>query len=278
MSSGGRETSANDGSGGESPDASVTTAKTDLVGQHQQQQQQQQQSSKTTKTAENLSLWEASVWWLNSELLNSPGKVFCLASIPVLAGAYLGYKIPASTIEQYAGASPSTTTTSQSSSSSVDITTNSTSVTYAELDAETRAQRRALAVNTARRAFRVATMGTIGTFGLFGGIWFYVVQGYTSLDDAKAEWTKFGKRIQMNLEHLMGGDVAPSKSHPDVTMTRNMTDDEELKFVYDKYIRAAAEEENDNDQDKERYQPTGINGSVQQQQQQLEQQPSRRNS
>ena len=246
------------------------------------------------KSKEGLSLWESSVLWLSSEVLDSPGKVFGIGSVAVLVGTYLGYKIPASTIEQISGgvkgvgissssssssrqpphsSSPTTTVaTNNSTSSAVSASTVTTSarspasaitsttpsasaaavasgtgttttVPYAELDAEARAQRHAVAVGTARRAFRYATVGTVGVFGLVGSIWFYVIRGYRSVDDAKTEWTKMGNSIRNNLESFMGGDTAPSKSHPDMVATKNMSEEQEMKYLYDKYIREAAEEE-----------------------------------
>jgi len=251
------------------------------------------QATKTTETTEgnnigsrskeDLSLWESSVLWLSSEVLDSPGKVFCIGSVAVLAGTYLGYKIPASTIEQISGgvrgvgisssskqpphssssAATTTVTTNNTTSSTTSASTVTTSaqspasasavasrtgtttttVPYAELDAETRVQRHAVAVGTARRAFRYATVGTVGVFGLVGSIWFYVIQGYRSVDDAKTEWTTTGNSIRNNLESFMGGDTASSKSHPDMVATKNMSEEQEMKYLYEKYIREAAEEE-----------------------------------
>ena len=250
------------------------------------------------RNKEDLSMWESSVLWLSSEVLDSPGKVFCIGSVAVLAGTYFGYKIPASTIEQISGGvkgvgmppsrqpphssssssssssataaatvaankttlstvSTSTATTSAQSPASATAntptaavatgagttTTATTTVPYAELDAEARAQRHAVAVGTARRAFRYATVGTVGVFGLVGSIWFYVIQGYRSLDDAKKEWTTMGNSIRNNLESFMGGDTAPSKSHPDVVATKNMSEEQEMKYLYEKYIQTAVEEE-----------------------------------
>lgn len=203
----------------------------------------------------SLRWWESPVFWLTSEVLNSPTKVFCIGTVAVLAGTYVGFKIPASTIENistrgYAAGMSSSSSSSSGpatagsglSSSTTHSSSQSTQIPYAELDPETRAQRQALAVGTARRAFRFATIGTVGVFGLAGSIWFYVIQGYRSLDDATSAWTRLGKRIQTNLESFMGGDTAPSRRHPDMIATRNMTEDQEMKFLYDKYIREAAEE------------------------------------
>lgn len=195
-------------------------------------------------TAPSPTLLEASLWWLNLEIFNSPGKVLLLASAPILGGAYFGYKIPASTIENLAGMRDTTTgpAITASSSSTSSSSTLPQTLTYADLDAQTRAQRRALGVATARQAFRVATLGTIGAFSVFGGL-FCFARGYGSLQEAHVELRGWGRSIHSTLERWMGGDTAPSKSHPDAVATRGMTGDEEWQYVYDKYIRAAAEEE-----------------------------------
>lgn len=47
------------------------------------------------------------------------------------------------------------------------------------------------------------------------------------------------------MEQAVGGDQALSKTHPDVLATKHMKEEEQLSYVYDKYIKEECNEEED---------------------------------
>jgi hypothetical protein len=159
-----------------------------------------------------------------------PAAVLTLVSMPFCAGAYIGYKIPISKFEELVGPEPPL---SQSIPQGPSVTAGRT-VESGIADVDTRK----LATRVALKALRVATLGTVGTFGLVGAIWF-AANGYRSFDEAMCDTKSKASAWRESIEDFFGADIAMSKTHPEVLATRNMTEDEELQYLYRKYFKGS---------------------------------------
>mmetsp|Transcript_14398 Transcript_14398/g.26989 ORF Transcript_14398/g.26989 Transcript_14398/m.26989 type:complete len:248 (+) Transcript_14398:74-817(+) len=188
------------------------------------------------------------------KVLSHPGNVLLLSSIPFFAGAFLGYKIP---IEQFedlsAGGSASPKSPCQSSTSTNSLSSAkqtrpipSTTTTSASCNANEALtavalndmnpdEARVLATRMAVRAFRVATLGTLATFGLVGAAGFYA-SGCRSVEEAIQSTRAWASSWRKSLQHILGTDKAVSKNHPDVIATKNMTGEEEMDYLWKKYM------------------------------------------
>lgn len=192
------------------------------------------------KQASTWNLEDSSVWWItyfwdpsnSSGLFSKPGNVLLLTSVPFFAGAYFGYRMPTEQLEDLIQGN--------------NCVKNATDKGVHKAKAADQDAVRAVAARTASRALRIATLGTVGTFGFIGAVGFYL-SGYDTLDDAVRGTTTWASSWGKSFERLMGGDQAVSKTHPDVLATRHMDGEEELKYIYDHYIK---EEVGDNDDTK----------------------------
>lgn len=202
--------------------------------------------SKSEGTAAELKPSSTSTWNLeeNSEWfgwLNNPGNILMLTSVPFFAGAYFGYRMPTEQLEELiqgsVGSSKNSNGDSQVSSKAKKASGKQIGSEAVDKDAVRR-----VAARTASKAFRIATLGTVGTFTILGAISFYL-SGYQSLKEAVEGTTRWASGWGKTIEHAMGGDTAVSKTHPDVLATKNMDGSGELKYVYDKYIKDAIEDE-----------------------------------
>mmetsp|Transcript_12147 Transcript_12147/g.13738 ORF Transcript_12147/g.13738 Transcript_12147/m.13738 type:complete len:282 (+) Transcript_12147:263-1108(+) len=201
-------------------------------------------------------LEESSLWWLSycfgtdnndgdnnnsSGWHQKPGNVLLLTSVPFFAGAYFGYKVPATRLEDLVEGG--------TSNGGVDSKNNdtirsqrarncfSTEIKIIEQDAV-----KVVAARTASKALRIATLGTFGTFGFIGAIGFYM-SGCDSLEDAVSGTKRWASSLSRSLEGLFVGDKDSSRNHPEVLETKHMDGYEELQYIYDKFI----EEEEDGD-------------------------------
>eukprot|EP00537_Pseudo-nitzschia_pungens_P017020 CAMPEP_0172401870 /NCGR_PEP_ID=MMETSP1061-20121228/52298_1 /TAXON_ID=37318 /ORGANISM="Pseudo-nitzschia pungens, Strain cf. pungens" /LENGTH=255 /DNA_ID=CAMNT_0013135663 /DNA_START=113 /DNA_END=880 /DNA_ORIENTATION=+ len=182
-------------------------------------------ASKSTWKLEESSIWWLSYFWepsSSSGWLNKPGNILLLTSVPFFAGAYFGYRMPTEQLEDliqgHAGGS------------------RNTSREVHKAKAANQDAIRAAAARTASKALRIATLGTVGTFGFVGAIGFYF-SGYDSIEEAVKGTSTWASSCGKSLEQLMGGDQAISKTHPEVLATKHMDGNEELRYIYDKYIK-----------------------------------------
>lgn len=187
----------------------------------------------TTSPTSSNSTWkleESSVWWISNFIeagnssgwINNPGNVLLLTSVPFFAGAYFGYRMPTERLEDLI----------QGGTSGY----NGSGKAASKLQTSDKDAIRAAAARTASKALRIATLGTVGTFGFVGAIGFYL-SGYNSVDEAVKGTSSQASSWGKSLEHLMGGDQGVSKTHPEVLATKHMKADEELRYIYDKYIK-----------------------------------------
>ncbi|KAL3924495.1 MAG: hypothetical protein SGARI_006026, partial [Bacillariaceae sp.] len=94
--------------------------------------------------------------------LQHPGNVLLLTSVPLIAGAFVGYKLPTlRSVEDMVGGDNKNGVAKA----------KPTDAALAEIHPD---QARALASRTAVRAFRIATFGTVATFGVLGAAAFYL--------------------------------------------------------------------------------------------------------
>lgn len=170
--------------------------------------------------------------------INSPANILMVTSVPFFAGAYFGYRMPTEQLEELIQGSVGGT----NKDSQVSSKAKTTSRKQINTEAVDKDAIRRVAARTASKAFRIATLGTVGTFGILGAVTFYL-SGYNSLKEAVEGTTRWASSWGKTIEHAMGGDTAVSKTHPDVLATKNMDGSGELKYVYDKYIKDAIEDE-----------------------------------
>lgn len=153
-------------------------------------------------------------------LLHHPGNILLISSIPLCAGAYIGYKIPTDRVEELVE--------SRRRRRKKGIKQRANPVREAAV--------KVIAARTASKALRIATVGTVGAFSFLGAIGFYV-SGYDTFEDA-VSGTKTRASIWYTfLERFSGGDQAISKTHPEVVATKDMNEDEELQYLYHTYIK-----------------------------------------
>lgn len=215
-------------------------------------------AKRTTATSEasvSASTWkleESSLWWLSffwdpgksTGWLSNPGNVLMLTSVPFFAGAYFGYRMPTEQLEDLIQGSVGGTGNADGvDSSKVRAVESSGKRPKASIKAVDQDAVRAVAAQTASKALRIATLGMVGTFGLLGAMGFYM-SGYKSLGEAVGGTTRWASSWGKSMELAMGGDQAVSKTHPEVLATKHMKEEEELSYIYDKYIK-----EDDGDQD-----------------------------
>ncbi|KAL3945550.1 MAG: hypothetical protein SGBAC_000374 [Bacillariaceae sp.] len=131
--------------------------------------------------------------------------------MPVVGGAYVGYKKPTKKLQN---------------------------LVDAKVDAETIAGRRQLGVHTAARALRVATIGTVTTFGVVGAIGF-LASGYSSFDALVSDTRAWGSRNRQSFEDWLGIEDIPSKTDPEAIATKNMTEEEEMNYIYERHLKDA---------------------------------------
>ena len=200
-------------------------------------------------------LEESSVWWLgyfwdpskSSDWFGNPGTILLLSSAPFFAGAYFGYRVPTEQLEDLIQGSVGGNKTTDSSKGTKSTTTTTTTTPKSSVKRAPVVDQdavRVVAARTASKALRIATLGTVGTFGLLGALGFYM-SGYQSLEEAVIGTKRWASSWGKSLEHAMGGDQALSKTHPEVLATKHMNSEDELRYIYDNYIK----EEGDDDKD-----------------------------
>jgi hypothetical protein len=166
----------------------------------------------------------ASSWSLNESSLPSwfqyfqnPGTILLLSSIPFCVGGYVGFQMPSKKLEELAG-----------------VTDVDEKISLAE--------KRRLGVKYGARAFRLATLGTVGVFGMVGAAGFYA-SGYRSVEEALTRTRIWASTSYTSFESWLNMEDRPSKTHPEVLATKHMNEEQELNYIYEKYIKE--EEEDD---------------------------------
>lgn len=200
--------------------------------------------SEATTTTTTWKLEDSSIWWIGylwdpenpSGLHNNPGNALLLTSVPFFAGAYFGYRVPTEQLEDLiqggvGGRPPSETQRTTATPVRRPVAADQDAI-------------KAVAARTASKALRIATLGTVGTFGFVGAMGFYM-SGYRSLAEAVEGTTTWASSWSKAMEQAVGGDQALSKTHPDVLATKHMKEEEQLSYVYDKYIKEECNEEED---------------------------------
>jgi hypothetical protein len=186
-----------------------------------------------------------------------PGNVLLLTSIPFFAGAFMGYKVPLKSMEEWA----STSSSSPNEASGASNKTNShatrssameknlssaaaarsaiSDATLPPLEEMSADEARAMASRMAIRAFRIATLGTVATFALVGAVGFYA-SGYQTLDEAVQGTRRRASSWSRSWQEYFGISSKSSEermqNHPDVQATRGMTEEQQMQYFYEKYM------------------------------------------
>jgi hypothetical protein len=207
-------------------------------------------SSSSSKKAWKLE--ESSLWWLSycwstdennntSGWLQHPGNILFLTSVPLIAGTYFGLRMPADRLEDIVGGSMGDGGDNNSNNNKDTMSRKAAKIkTAADKDAI-----KAVAAQTASRALRIATLGTVGTFGFIGALGFYA-SGYDTIEGAVMATKRWTTSFSTSVESFFGGDTRDSKTHPEVQATKHMDGNEELQYIYDKYIKEEVEEDDKN--------------------------------
>lgn len=195
-----------------------------------------------------------------------------MSSVPLFMGAYYGYLQPAEKLEEWVGDDPAENNKKSSSQSS--SATNRAARRALERETEILGARQ-MGLQLASRALGLATLGTMGSFGLIGAgkhfcsfklsqtgmkgishfasvhvhisvVGFYL-SGCRSIGEAMSTTREWASSRTQSFEDWMGMDDRESKTHPEVVATKNMTEEEEVNYVYDRLMK---EIESGSDSDK----------------------------
>ena len=171
--------------------------------------------------------------------LQHPGNVLLLTSVPLFAGAFVGYKLPAlQSLEDMVGEKNNTKAKRTAGASDA--------IATAELHPD---EARALASRMAVRAFRIATFGTVATFGVLGAAVFHL-SGYQTMEEAVKGTRVWATSIRESLERFFGTAERREQQlaqHPDMVATKNMTEEQEMTYLYNKYMALPAEQDQTED-------------------------------
>eukprot|EP00980_Cylindrotheca_fusiformis_P005251 scaffold1120_cov127-Cylindrotheca_fusiformis.AAC.13 len=164
------------------------------------------------KEEKDWKLEESYLWWLSLPVFQNPGNVLLFSSIPFCIGGYIGYKKPTKRLEELVGSKEN------------------------GMELALLPERRRLGIQLARRALRLATLGTVGTFGMLGAATFYA-SGYQTLDEAVNDTKRWASSYRQSFEDWLAIEDRPSKTHPEVVATKHMSEEQELNYIYEKYIK-----------------------------------------
>ena len=97
-------------------------------------------------------------------------------------------------------------------------------------------------VSTANRAFRIATKGNIAFFGILGAVLCYS-SGCDSLEKTSQNLKRWARPKRLDVDALPFSDFLkrwlPHQASPDVEVTNNMTEEEELEYISKKYFSSS---------------------------------------
>jgi hypothetical protein len=168
-------------------------------------------------------LEESSLWWLSLPVFQNPGNVLLLSSIPFCIGGYIGYKKPSEKLDQLAG------------------------VKADGKEMESLAEARRVGIQTAGRALRLGTLGSMGSCGMIGAALFYA-SGYQSVEEATSHARIWAPYYRESFEKWLNMEDRPSKTHPEVVATKHMTEEQEMNYIYENYIKEPEENTTNNKQ------------------------------
>ena len=172
------------------------------------------EANKLVKDIEEWKVEDSFLWWTQLPFFQNPWNILGISAIPVLAGAYIGYRKPSKKLQ------------------------NLVAVNMKTADADTLAGRRQLGVQTAARALRIASIGTVTTFGVVGAIGFYA-SGYRSFDALVEDTRGWASQNRKSFEDWLGMEDIPSKTDPEAIATKNMTEEEEMNYIYETHLKDA---------------------------------------
>ncbi|CAJ1942894.1 unnamed protein product [Cylindrotheca closterium] len=167
------------------------------------------------KIAKNIEEWnveDSFLWWTQHPFLQNPWNILGISGCTVVAGAFFGYKKPTKKLQKL--------------------------VDLKKVDAEKLAGRREMGFQAASRALRIATIGTVGTFGVVAVAGFYA-SGYRSFDALVNDTRAWGEQNRQSFEDWLGIENRPSKTDPEAIATKNMTEEEELNYIYERHLKDA---------------------------------------
>lgn len=160
---------------------------------------------------------ESSFWWLSLPVFQNPGNILLLSSIPFCIGGYIGYKKPTEKLERLVG-------------KKID-----------GKEMESLPELRRLGLQSAGRALRLATLGTIGSFGMLGAAAFYA-SGYETLEEAIDHTRRWSSHYRASFESWLNMEDRPSTTHPEVVATKHMSEEQQLNYIYENYIKEPEDE------------------------------------
>jgi hypothetical protein len=178
----------------------------------------------TPPTKENeWKLEESSLWWLSLPVFQNPGNILLFSSIPFCIGGYIGYKKPTEKLDKLAG------------------------VKADGKEMESLAEARRVGLQTAGRALRLGTLASMGTCGMIGAALFYA-SGYQSVEEALSHTRIWASYYRESFEKWLAMEDRPSKTHPEVVATKHMTEEQEMNYIYENYIKEPEENTTNNQQ------------------------------
>jgi hypothetical protein len=168
-------------------------------------------------------LEESSIWWLSLPVFQNPGNVLLFSSIPFCVGCYMGYKKPTDKLDKLAG------------------------VKVDGKEMESLAEARRVGIQTAGRALRLGTLGIIGSYGMIGAAIFYA-SGYQTLEEAMSDTRIWASSQRASFEKWLNMEDRPSNTHPEVLAMKHMTEEQEMNYIYEQYIKEPEENTTNNQQ------------------------------
>jgi len=192
-------------------------------------------SQPQTNICEGGGSWLSLPAFIPPELQNitiHPGHFFLLSSLPFLRGAYRGYRRPLDDMVRRVLMKQRAIAQASKSQQQKEAQRQLANLAQAEDHV-----RKAVGSAVAGRALYVGTLGSIGCFGLATSFAFYAT-GCSTLSEALARtksWAVSGRR---GLDSVLGvtKDQRYDDDHPEVILTRDMTEEEELQFLSDTYL------------------------------------------
>jgi hypothetical protein len=147
-----------------------------------------------------------------------PGHILLVCSLPFCIRAYRGYQRPLEAIVQ-----------------EVLLQRTGGRVKIEDAKVAEEGVRRAIGSAVASRALGVATMGSIGVFGLVGALAFYA-SGCNTVSEAVSSTSRWGRTRRQELDSFFGVKSRVDERHPEVLVTRGMTEEEELEHISKTYF------------------------------------------
>lgn len=181
---------------------------------HLSQRDAMSNNDDANKIAKDIVEWnieDSFLWWTQHPFFQNPWNIMGISGCTVLAGAYVGYKRPTKKLQN---------------------------LVHAKIDAEKLASRKQLGFQMASRALRVATIGTVSSFGVVAAVGFYG-SGYRSFDALVNDTRAWGTQNRQSFEDWLGIEDRASKTDPEAIATKNMTEDEEMNYIYERHLKDA---------------------------------------